>query len=156
MNSETLGLLFTTIKIGIFSTRFKAFETEFTAKSSLRISLTINMAITQRISQVGKDSYLLDLSEIHQIGVHAKPSPCRSTLLLAPSRTDGSNDRKSREKELSLSLSKTPKTQLFAHLVLPLPFCLQNEEDEHYCYFVSFSLTIHLILNVSLLLIFDT
>ena len=71
VNSETLGLLFTTTKFGIFSTRFKGFETEFTAKSSLRISLTINMALSQRINQVGKDPYLLELSELSQIGVHA-------------------------------------------------------------------------------------
>ena len=45
MNNETLGLLFTTTQIGIFSTRFKAFETEFTAKTSLRTFLTIYMAL---------------------------------------------------------------------------------------------------------------
>ena len=56
VNSETLGLLFTATKFGIFFTRFKGFETEFTAKSSLRISLTTNMALSQRINQVGKIS----------------------------------------------------------------------------------------------------
>ena len=71
VNSETLGLLFTATKFGIFSTRFKGFEIEFTTKSSLRISLTINMVLSQRINQVGKDSYILELLELHQIGVHA-------------------------------------------------------------------------------------
>ena len=70
VNRETLGLLFTATKFGIFSTRFKGFEIEFTAKSSLRISLTINMALSQRINHVGKYSYLLELSELHQIDVH--------------------------------------------------------------------------------------
>ena len=68
VNSETLRLLFTATKFGIFSTRFKGFETDFTAKASIIISLTINMALSQRINQVGKDPYLLDLSELHQIG----------------------------------------------------------------------------------------
>ena len=71
VNSETLRLLFTDTKFGIFSTRFKGFETEFMAKSSLIISLTINMTLSQRINQVGKDPYLLELSELHQIGAHA-------------------------------------------------------------------------------------
>ena len=71
VNSETLGLLFTATKFGIFSTWFKGSETEFTVKSSLIISLTLNMALSQRITRVGKDPYLLDLSELHQIGVHA-------------------------------------------------------------------------------------
>ena len=57
--------------IGIFSTRFKGFETENMAKSSLRISLTIHMTLSQRITQVGEDSYLLELSELHKIGAHA-------------------------------------------------------------------------------------
>ena len=58
-------------EIGIFSTRFKVFETEFTAKTSLRTFLTIYMDLSQIITQVGKDPYLLELSELHQIGVHA-------------------------------------------------------------------------------------
>ena len=71
MNSETLGLLFTATKFGIFSTRVKGFEIEFTAKSSLGISQTIKMALSQRINQVEKDPYLLELSELLQSGVHA-------------------------------------------------------------------------------------
>ena len=74
------------------------------AKSSLRISLTIHMDLSQRITQVGEDPYLLELSELHKIGAHAYPLPRRSTLLLAPSRTDGPNAGKSREKSPSLSL----------------------------------------------------
>ena len=89
-------------------------------KSSLRISLTINMALIQRILQVGKDLYLFELSELHQIGVHAKPSPRRSTLLLAPSRTDGPNDRKSREKSHFLSLDS--QIQYPQHLLHVLVF----------------------------------
>ena len=107
-------------KFGIFSTRIKGFEAEFTAKSSLKVSLTINMALSQRISQVGKDPYLLELSELHQIGVHAQPSLRRATLLLAPSRTDGLNDRKSREKEHFLSL-KFHKPNLLH--IRSSPFC---------------------------------
>ena len=71
MNSETLRLLFTATQIVIFSTWFKAFEIEFMAKTSLRTFLTIYMALSQRLTRVGKDSYLLELSELHQIGVHA-------------------------------------------------------------------------------------
>ena len=41
---------FTGTQIGIFSTRFKAFETEFTAKTSLRTFLTIYMALSRRIT----------------------------------------------------------------------------------------------------------
>ena len=51
--------------------QFKCFETEITAKSSLRIFLTIYMALRQRITQVGKDPYLLEFLELHQISVHA-------------------------------------------------------------------------------------
>ena len=101
--------LFTARQIGIFSTRFKAFETEFTAKTSLRTFLTIYMALSQRITQVVKDPYLLDLSELHQIGVHAYPSPRRSPFFLSPSRTDGPNDRKFRKKAHFLSLDFKPK-----------------------------------------------
>ena len=151
MNSETLGLLFMATKFGIFSTRFKGFEAEFTAKSSLRISLTINMALSQRINKVGKDPYLLELSEFHQIGVHAYPSPCRTTLLLAPSRTDSPNGRKSREKAHTLSLEL--KTQahcisflaphVFGLLILEkktlLPFVLiliNNFNNSHHVLFI--------------------
>ena len=59
MNSKTLGLLFTITQIGIFFTRFKAFETEFTTKTSLRTFLTIYMIHSQEVTQVGKDPYLL-------------------------------------------------------------------------------------------------
>ena len=65
MNSEILGLLFTTTQIGNFSTRFKAFETEFTAKTSLITFLTIYMALSQILNQVGKDPYFLELSELY-------------------------------------------------------------------------------------------
>ena len=109
MNNETLGLLFTTTQIKIFSTRFKAFETEFTAKISLRTFLTIYMALSQRLTQVGKDPYLFELSELHQIGAHAYPSSRIATLLLAPSRTDGPIGRNPKEKVLSFSLKKNQK-----------------------------------------------
>ena len=109
MNSETLGWHCSQPQqFGIFSTRFKGFETEFTTKSSLRLSLTIHMALSQRITRVGKDPYLLELSELHQIGVHVQPSLRRTTLLLAPLKTDGPNGRKSRENELSLSRNENP------------------------------------------------
>ena len=153
MNSVTLGLLFTTTQIGIFSTQFKAFETEFTAKTSLKTFLTIYMALSQRLRQVGKDPYLLELSELHQIGVHTYPSPRRMTLFLAPSKTDGPIGRNPREKVLSLSL-KTTKPKLTASPPTYCTFFGLFEEDEHCSSFVSLSLTIHLILIMSLLLDF--
>ena len=67
VNSETLGLLFTTTQIGIFSTRFKAFETKFTAKTSLRTFLTIYMVLKKGLTQIGKDPYRLEMSELHQL-----------------------------------------------------------------------------------------
>ena len=133
MNSETLGLLFTATKFGIFFTRFKGFETEFTAKSSLRISLTINMALSQRINQVGKDPYLLEFLELHQISVHAWPSPRRVTLLLAQSRTDGPNGWKSRENEHTLSLEMKSSTLL--HLFCPLHVFLLSIWEDNYLAF---------------------
>ena len=121
MNSETLGLLFTTTQIGLFSTRFKAFETEFMAKTSLRTFLTIYMAIIQRLTQVGKDPYLLELLKHHQISAHALPSPRRATLLLSPSRTNGPIGRNPREKVLSLSLKlKMPSHYHFLFQLLPI------------------------------------
>ena len=115
MNNKTFGLLFTATQNRIFSTRFKAFETEITAKTSLRTFLTIYMVFKQGLIQVGKDSYLLELSELRQIGAHAQPSPRRTTLLLAPSKTDGSIDRKSREKEVLHSL----KLKNSSHCISP-------------------------------------
>ena len=116
MNSETLGLLFTTTQIEIFSTRFKAFETEFTAKTSLRTFLTIYMVLNKRLTQVGKDPYLLELSEFHQIGIHAYPSPRRATLLLAPSRTDSpiSHNPRKNVHLLSLKLKNSSHCQFFS------------------------------------------
>ena len=127
MNNETLRLLFTATKFGIFSTRFKGFETEFMAKSSLRISLTINMALSQRINQVGKDPYLLELSELHQIDAHAWPSLRRTALLLAPLRTDSPNGRKSREKEHTLSLEHNSHAHCL-NRSSHCPCCAQNKE----------------------------
>ena len=63
MNSKTLRLLFTTTQNRNFLTRFKAFETESTAKTSLRTFLTIYMALSQRLTQVGKDLYLVEFDE---------------------------------------------------------------------------------------------
>ena len=122
MNSKTLGLLFTITQLGIFSTRFKDFETEFTAKTSLRTFLTIYMALSQRLTQVGRDPYLLELSELHQIGAHAKSLPHRATFLLAPSRTDGLIGRNSREKMHLLSLK--PKTSSHCRFSSPSRFGL--------------------------------
>ena len=116
MNIKTLELLLMTTQIGIFSTRFKAFETEFTAKTSLKTFLTIYMVLCQRLTQVGKDLYLSELSKLHQIGAHTYPSPCRTTFLLAPSRTDGPIGRNLREKVHLLSL----KNKICTSLHLPL------------------------------------
>ena len=128
MNSETLGLLFTTTQMGTFSTRFKSFETEFAAKTSLRTFLTIYMARSQRLTQVGKDPYFLELSELHQIGVHEQPSSRRSTLLLSPSRTDGLKGQKSKEKAHLLSLKLKSHTHYLPPFQ-PLPNLSQNDED---------------------------
>ena len=112
-----------TTQIGIFSTRFKASETEFTAKTSLRTFLTIYMALSQRLTRVGKDPYLFELSELHQIGVHAYLSPRRTALLLGPKRTDGPNAEKSREKSHFLSLdSQTPSHCIYCSS--HCPFCV--------------------------------
>ena len=54
MKSKTLGLLFTTTQNMNFLTRFKAFETKFTVKTSLRTFLIIYMALSQRLTQVRK------------------------------------------------------------------------------------------------------
>ena len=144
-----------TTQIGIFSTWFKAFETEFTAKTSLRTFLTIYLALSQRLTQVGKDPYLLELLELHQIGAHALPSPRRATLLLASSRTDGPIDRKSREKVLSLS--KTQNAQPLPFLVpATAHFVFKNGEDNTIHVFVLLSINFHLIPIMSLSLGFFT
>ena len=67
MNSKTLGLLFTTTQNMNFLTRFKAFETEFTTKISLRTFLTISMTLSQGLTQVGKDPYLMEFDEIPRL-----------------------------------------------------------------------------------------
>ena len=149
MNSETLGLLFMATQIEIFSTRFNAFETEFTAKISLGTFLTIYMALSQRLTQVGKDPYLLELSELHQIGVHAWPSPGRATLLLAPSKTNSPIGRNPGENTLSLSLKiKSPSYCIvfpFLHV-----FGFSNVGDDHYSKFcLIISLNFHLIPSMS-------
>ena len=79
------------------------------AKISLRTFLTIYMTLSQRVIQVGKNRYLLELSELHKIGAHAYPSPRRATLLLASSKSDGPIGCKFREKAHLLSL-KTRKS----------------------------------------------
>ena len=76
------------------------------------------MTLSQRITQVEKDPYLLELLELHQIGVHAQPSPRRTALLLSPKQTDGLNDDKSRENELILSLKLDPAPPCFGLLIL--------------------------------------
>ena len=121
--------------MGIFSTLFKCFETENTTNPSFRTSSTIYMTLSQRITQVGKDPYLLELSELHQIGVHAWPSPRRSTLLLAPSRTDGPNGLKSREKELFLSLKSQKPTSCpkFQPLHVLVSFHLEKKITICFC-----------------------
>ena len=140
MNSVTLGLLFTTTQIGIFSTQFKAFETEFTAKTSLITFLTIYMALSQILTQVGKDPYLLELSELHLIGAHALPSPRKVTLLLAPSRIDDPNDQKSREKELLLSLKIKIPAHCITSSTLPfLCFKLGKKSIHQFCLIIIYN-----------------
>ena len=76
------------------------------------------------------------------------PSPHRATLLLAPSRTDGPIDRKSREKVLSLSLSKN---QISSPLSVSAAYYrfLVFWRRRHYSMFVSYSLNFHLIPSMS-------
>ena len=144
-----------TIQIGIFSTRFKCFKTEFTDKTTLRTFLTIYMDLSQRLTQVGKDPYLLEFSELHQIGAHAQFSPRRTTFLLAPSRTDSPIGRNPREKPLPLSLKKKKKNQPLHPILLSCTFGLLIEEgDDIISYFVSLSLNISKIPYGSLLLDF--
>ena len=134
MNGKTLGLLFTIIQIGIFFTQFKAFETEFTTKTSLRTFLTIYMALSHRIMQIGKYPYLLELSKLYQIGAHAESSPGRVTLLLAPSRTDGPISRNPREKTHLLSLKHKICTYciLILHSAHFLLFLFEKTTIQHF------------------------
>ena len=55
-------------------------------------------------TQVGRKSYLLELSKTPKSGVHALSSPRRTASLLAPSTADGRICRIFREKFLSLKL----------------------------------------------------
>ena len=55
-------------------------------------------------TQVGRKSYLLELSKTRKSRVHALSSPRRTASLLAPSTTDGRISSKSREKLKLLSL----------------------------------------------------
>ena len=137
VNSKTLGSLFTATQLGIFYTRFKAFETKFIAKTSLRTFLTIYMALSRRLTQVGKDPYLLELSELHQIGAHASSSPRRATFLLAPSKTDDPIGQKPREATPSLSKNEFQqplhKTPLYCSFLV-----FKNGEDNTMQVFVFF------------------
>ena len=71
VNSETLGsALFTVIQVRISSLGSKILRPITRPSRPQQISIH-KMVLSQRINQVGKDLYLLELSELHQIGVHA-------------------------------------------------------------------------------------
>ena len=133
MHSETLRLLFTTTQIGIFSTRFKVFETEFTAKTSLRTFLTIYMALSQRLMQVGK----IPTSWSCRNFTKSVPmrSPCcveQLYFLLRREPTVRSIGNLERRRSLSLSLKITNQAHcisFLAHCTF-LPILPLNEEDD--------------------------
>ena len=71
MNSKTLGsALFTTTQVGISSLDSKILIPITRPSRPQQIPIH-KMALSQRINQVGKDPYLLELSELHKIGAHA-------------------------------------------------------------------------------------
>ena len=120
INSKPSGYCSRPHKIGIFSTRFKAFETEITAKTSLRMFLTIYMVLKQGLTQLGKDSYLLELSELHQIGAHARRVEQLSFLLHQKPTVRSATIL---ERSGSLSLSKTRKFQPLHPISSTTRFC---------------------------------
>ena len=70
VNSETLGsTLFTATQVGISSLGSKILR-PITRPSRPQQILIHKKDLSQRISQVGKDPYLLELSELHKIGAH--------------------------------------------------------------------------------------
>ena len=141
MNSETLGLaLFTATQLEISPLGSKLLRPISWPFKPQQIPIH-KMAISQRINQVRKDSYLLELSELHKIGVHVEPSSRRTALLLDPKRTDGPNGGKSREKELLLSLKPENPS--------PLSICSFHFEKKTIC-FCLIHLNISLIPNVSI------
>ena len=114
----------------IFSTRFKCFETENTTNSSLRTSPTFYMALSQRITQVGKDPYLLELSELHQSVSTCSPSHVdRLYFLLRREPTVRTAENLERKSFLSLSknLISTPTVYfLFSLEKRTICFCLYS------------------------------
>ena len=128
MHSETLRLLFKTTHIGIFSTRFKAFEIEFTAKTSLKTFLTIYMALSQRLMQVGK----IPTSWSCRNSTKSVPmcSPyCVEQLYFLLRREPTVRSIENLERRRSLSLSKNHKPSSlhpshFQHTARFCSFCL--------------------------------
>ena len=152
MNSETLMLaLFTVTIMGIFSTRFKCFEIENTANPSLRTSPTIYMAVSQRITLVGKDPYLLELSKLH------KSVPTRSPRRVEQLYFSARNEPKVRttgnlERRHTLSLSRnmisTPTIDLLLSCTFFFVFLLSYNGEEDYLGFVFIQLNFSIIPNV--------
>ena len=71
VNSETLGLaLFTATQVGISSLGSKILRLITRLSRPQQIPIH-KMALSQRINQVGKDPYLLELAELHKIDTHA-------------------------------------------------------------------------------------
>ena len=116
---DTIHMNSATLAIRIFSIRFKAFEIEFTAKTSLRTFLTIYMALSQRLTQVGKDLYLLELSELHQMVPMRSPRRVEQLcFLLRRELTVRMAENLERRCSLSLKITK-PKP-----LHLPFSLCM--------------------------------
>ena len=86
-------------------------------------------------TQVGRKSYLLELSKTRKSGVHTKPASRRTFLLLIPKPANGRISRFSREKEDLLSL-ETPLKPTASPLLLQFTFWpLLLREKKHYSLF---------------------
>ena len=83
------------------------------------------MALSQRITQIGEDPYLLELSKLRKTGVHAWPLERRSALPLGLTRTDGPKAGKSRDKLHFFSLKPvfSPSLHVLFKMEKMKPFC---------------------------------
>ena len=80
-------------------------------------------------TQVGRKSYLLELSKTPKSGVHALSSPRRTASLLAPSIANGRIARDLREKH-SLSLKSSQEISYCIKKMAPTFLLLPNVGDE--------------------------
>ena len=142
MNSETLGLaLFTATTMGIYSTRFKCFETENTANPSLKTSPTIYMTLSQKITQVGKiPTYWSCRNSTKSVSMRSPRRVDRLCFLLRREQTIRTAENLERRSSLSLSKSQIPATARF----------LLSNGDENYSLFCFIHLTFSIIPIMSL------